>query len=152
MHDSIMTRTWILVADRAGARVFQLAGVGKGFQPVENFEHPEGRLKNHDFNTSGPGRSFDSKGGGRHSMAEEVETSDAVAMRFATRLADFLNEKRKSERIDRLVLAAEPGFLGMIRNSLSAETSKLVTASVTKNLSGVPDRELPSHFSDVLPV
>ena len=79
--------TWILVAHRAGARLFENKGPGKGLSLVENIDHPEGRLKDHDINADRPGRAFDNLGAGRHGMGKEVSPTQHVSQQFAKSLA-----------------------------------------------------------------
>jgi hypothetical protein len=50
-----MNTTWILVAHRGGARLFESPGPGKGLQLVEDIPHPEGRLKSGESTPTNPG-------------------------------------------------------------------------------------------------
>ncbi|KND58124.1 hypothetical protein BVER_00354 [Candidatus Burkholderia verschuerenii] len=45
---------------------------------------------------------------------------------FARTVADFLEQSRIEHRFDRLRLAVDPSFLGLLRERLSSETRKLV--------------------------
>jgi protein required for attachment to host cells len=145
-----METTWILIADRAQARVFENNGPGTGLRLVREVPHPAGRLKNQDINADKPGRSFDSHGQGRHAMSKEHEPTEHVAQMFAKELSTLLEEARTHNRYHKLVLVAEPGFLGELRASLNTPTSALVSDSVRKDLSHIPERELPSHLGDAV--
>ncbi len=147
-----MTTTWILVAHRSGARLFESSGPGKGMQLVEDIPHPEGRLKNHEINADKPGRAFDKVGGGRHSMSKEHEPTEQLSMRFAKSLGDRLDRGRIENRYGNLVLVAEPRFLGELRATLAAPTAALVSATLDKDLIGVENRDLPAHLSAVVRV
>ena len=57
-----MNRTWILIAHRAGARIFENDGPGTGLKHVDAIAHPEGRLEDKALGSDKPGRSFDSHG------------------------------------------------------------------------------------------
>ena len=141
-----MTTTWILVAHRGGARLFE-GSRANGLQLVEEIHHPEGRLKNGEINSDKPGRAFDKLGGGRHSMSKEHEPKEQVALRFAKHLATVLEKGRTDQRYARLVLVAESRFLGALRAALSPHTAALVGASVDKDLGGVNDHDLASHLA-----
>jgi predicted transcriptional regulator len=45
---------------------------------------------------------------------------------FARIVAEFLERSRKQQRFDRLRLAVDPKFLGVLRDCLSSETRELV--------------------------
>ena len=144
-----MKNTWILIAHRGGARVFENKGPGKGLILLQDIPHPEGKLKNKDLGSDEPGRSFDSHGA-RHSFEQEVGLAAHVAEVFARQIAGILDEGRVGQRYGRLVLVAEARFLGILRAALSRETSALVTATVNKDLGHVEMQEMPKHLQDVL--
>lgn len=148
--DSAMTTTWILVAHRGGARLFENTGPGKGLQRLDHIDHPEGRLKNGELNADRPGRVFDSFGAGRHSMSKEHEPKEQLAIQFAKRLGSLLDKGRASNHFHQLVLVANPRFLGELRAALPAHTAARVTATLDKDLAGVSDHELPAHLGAAL--
>lgn len=145
-----MKTTWVLVAHRGGARIFESKGPGKGLILLQDIPHPEGRLKSKDLGSDEPGRSFDSHGA-RHSLQQEQGLSAHVAEAFAGQLAANLEDGRVGHRYGRLVLVAEAHFLGILRDALSRETAALVTASVNKDLGHVEVREMAKHLNDILP-
>lgn len=146
-----MARTWIVVAHRSGARVFEQSGPGKGLEAVTTLEHPAGRLKNREIDSDKQGRAFDSHGTGRHAYSREQEPTEHVAAQFAREIAALLEDGRNGQKYDRLVLVAEPRFLGLLRAALSEQTASLVTATLDKDLGGIEDRDLPKHLQDVVP-
>lgn len=145
-----MNTTWILVAHRSGARLFENSGPGKGLRLVEDIPHPEGRLKNGEINSDKPGRAFDKLGGGRHSMSKEHEPKEQVAMQFARHLGEKLHLGRSQNRFARLVLVADPRFLGELRGKLDAATAALVSATLDKDLGGISNHDLPKHLGAVV--
>lgn len=144
-----MKNTWVLIAHRGGARVFENKGPGKGLILLQDIPHPEGKLKSKDLGSDEPGRSFDSHGA-RHSFEQEVGLVAHVAEVFARRIAGILEDGRVGHHYGRLVLVAEARFLGILRAALSRETSALVTATVNKDLGHVEMQEVPKHLQDVL--
>lgn len=145
-----MTTTWILVAHRGGARLFEHSGPGKGLQLVEEISHPQGRLKNGDINSDKPGRAFDKFGGGRHSMSKEHEPKEQVAIQFAKQLAETLDRGRTGGHYGKLVLVAEPRFLGELRAALPPHTAALVSAAVDKDLGGIGNHEIAGHLANAV--
>lgn len=144
-------KTLVVVASRTRTRFLHFMGPGKDFDLVDTLENPDGRLKNQDIDTSQGGAASTSSAG-RHGMEVQVEPTEVVAKKFATEVAKTLNSKRQTDKPDRIVLSAEPGFLGMLRGSLDGETEKLVNGSVTKDLDSIEVRDLKKHFEEVLPV
>jgi protein required for attachment to host cells len=147
-----MPVTWVLVADRGGARLFTHRGRSKGLQRLEEIPHPEGRLKNGELNADKHGRSFDSTGNGRHAMSTSESPTEHLAARFARELAHRLDQGSQQQRYERLVLVAAPRFLGMLRGAMGATAKSTVMATVNKDLSGVQDRDLPEYLSGLLPL
>lgn len=145
-----MNTTWILVANRAQARLFEHTAAGKGLRLVRDIEHPEGRLTNHEIGSDRPGRSFHKSWTGTSPMGKEHDEAEQTAIRFAKQLSLLLDEGRTQHQFTRLVLVAEARFLGQLREALSRETSALVMASLDKDLPGVDARALGGHLESVM--
>ena len=145
-----MNKTWILIAHRAGARIFENDGPGKGLRRIEDIPHPAGRLKNREIGSDKPGRSFDSHGVGRHALGKEHDPVETVAQEFARALAARLDSGRTKNAYGKLVLVVEPRFLGMLRAALPAHTAALVSATIEKNLGHVADHDLAAHLGGVI--
>jgi protein required for attachment to host cells len=141
-----MNTTWILTAHRSGASLFESQGKGKPIQRVQDIPRPKGRLQNKDINADKPGRAFDSHGYGRHDMTTEHEPTEEVAMQFARILAELLNKGRTLHAYEKLVLVAEPKFLGLLRAALDSHTAALVVKSVHKDLPDVSEKDLASYL------
>ncbi len=145
-----MNRTWILIAHRAGARIFENDGPGTGLKHVDAIAHPEGRLEDKALGSDKPGRSFDSHGPGRHALGKEHGPAETVAQEFAHALAARLDAGRTKHAYGKLVLVAEPRFLGMLRAALTPQTAALVSAVVEKDLVHVADHDLAAHLGGMI--
>jgi protein required for attachment to host cells len=142
-----METTWILVADRTRAKLFESKGPGKGaLQHLRDIPHPEGRLQARDMEADKPGRISDSFGT-RHAMSPHHEPEERHAQEFAHHLAEVLNKGRNDHAYQKLILVAEPGFLGDLSGALDKNTSALVEKTVGKDLMHVGKNELPQHLS-----
>jgi len=137
-----MTTTWIMTADRAGARIFER--LDSELTLVEEVSHEAGKLRDRDIGTSEPGRSYESAKPGRHALGKE-DLHDQVAATFASSLADRLREGRVQGKFTRLVIAAEPRFLGLLRGALDTDTSRLVVHEVPKHLQQLPPAEVAPY-------
>jgi len=145
-----METTWIVVAHRAGARIFAHKGRTSGLQLVEEIAHPEGRLRNRDIDADEPGRTHDRFGAHRHAVTPEHSAVERETERFAKTVAEHLEHGRTDHRFQKLALVAEPRLLGVLRDKLDAPTAALVTGTVERDLMHIPEHELPAHLAPVL--
>jgi len=141
--------TLVTVAQRAKARFF-LHTPGKGFDEVTDLVHPESRAHGRDLTTDRPGRVHESHGPGRSAMAQEEPPKEREASNFAREIADQILDRRNANEFDRLVLVAEPGFLGMLRDALDDATAKTIHGEVRKDIVDRPLDDIKEHLSDLL--
>ena len=134
---------WVLVANRTGARIFERAG--RNLTLVRSIQHPAGRLRDQDIEQGESERTFDKHARGR---AHTASPHEHAAERFAAALANDLRHGRLEHGVDRLVLVAEPHFLGLLRGKLDDTTAKLVVGAVPKDLAEVDVNALPEHLDD----
>lgn len=140
--------TWVLVAHRSGARLFEHKG--HELSILKSIDHPDGRIEDHDLET-GPQRNFDSHAQGRHAADRGGSRHERAAVHFAHDLAKLLEEGRLTKGVNRIVLVAEPHFLGLLRAELGGSVGELVTASVPKDLHAVDAPDVLRHLGGVLP-
>jgi protein required for attachment to host cells len=129
-----MNDVWVVVASSTRCRIFAQHTHSGPLQPIEELEHPEGRLRARAFSSDRPGRSFDSAGHGRHAMGQQVDPLEQESIRFAKTVASKIDAARKKDRFGRLVLVADPRFLGHLRQGLSPATRHRLTTELHKNL------------------
>lgn len=129
-------RRWVLVADRSKALFYSVDSNGQGLRSVAEFDNPDGRLKDGEINSDRQGRVKDRFGGARHSMSKSMTPSKQKATEFAQVIAEFFNRGRIDDRYDELVLIAPPTLIGLIRDAMKPATSKLICASIKKDLIG----------------
>ena len=141
-----MSTTWILTANRSGATLFEVAGRATALRRLREFPHPEGHLRNRDIDADKPGRAFDSLGMGRHGMSTARTPTEQLASEFARQLADVLNDGRNAHAYDKLVLIAEPRFLGLLRAALDTNTAAAVVQTVSKDLPDATEEQVAGYL------
>lgn len=141
-----MQKTWLLTANRSEAKLFEVRGRVEDPTLVRHVSHPRGRLQNREINADKPGRTFDSFGYGRHAKSSEYEPTEHVAQQFARQLAELLNKGRNNHAYQKLIIAAEPGFLGIVLEALDEHTAAMVTKTIKKELVNMPAQELPNYM------
>ena len=145
-----MSTVWIVAADSSRAKILESPNRVGPLTAVQDLEHPESRLKNRDLSADGPGRSFDSAGQGRHAMEPETEAREVEAARFARQISRLLREQSDHGRFDRLVLAAPPEFLGLLRDSLDKPVRDKISAEVIKDIATESPDDIRKHLPDFL--
>ena len=136
-----MSKTLVMIANAGAARVFSYQA-HEEFSLLKEFSHPQSRQKGSDLVSDRPGHS-EGKGGGHGAFVPPNNPKQIEAERFAYELAEWLDDERKQNRCNQVMLAAEPGFLGMLNKSLNNQTTQLVFKALDKDYSQVNQRDLP---------
>lgn len=144
-----MSKLWVVVADQSKARIFTVADPRGALLGLGELEHPEARDREQTLTSDRPGRSFDSKGQGRHAMGSTVEPGKQETIRFAKQVADHVQAAHNEGRCDQLLLVAGPPLLGLLRENLKT-LSGMKISEVEKNLGQYDAREIRKHLPDSL--
>lgn len=150
------TPTWILVADASRARLFKYDGFGTAIELLKEWEHPGSRAKNCDLATDRPGRMVQSHvqphpgHGSKSGMEAELSPKEVEHEHFARELAGELTKGLSGNAYSRLVLAANPRFLGTLRSVADEKVRKHIIASVSKDYTALPVRALEQELAPVL--
>lgn len=143
-----MSTTWIVVAESSRARIFQTSSHRAAPEEIEGFTRPEARLKEHELVSDSPGRSFDSRGGGRHAMGKELEHKQQESAIFARDLATHLHNALARNKFSKLILIAPPDFLGLLRKALDDSCTKSIVATINKNLAQHDAADIQQHLPE----
>jgi protein required for attachment to host cells len=125
---------WILVADRARARLFSLSRNAPRMIEIADFVNPEARTPGHEREHAQPARVHDRFGENRHAIEAHTTPREKAALQFAAILAARLEHAHAEQRYRNLVLIAPPGFLGMLNAILDANLRAAVVLRLSKNL------------------
>lgn len=139
----------IVVADSARARIFTADTARSPLNEIETMAHPEGRMHEQDLVSDMPGKDAGKGGGGDHAFQEKVEPKEQEMIVFAKRVADYLDDARKANKLSKLIIAAAPAFLGELRTHLSSETSKKIIFELDKNIAHDSAEDIRQHLSKV---
>jgi protein required for attachment to host cells len=144
--------TWILVSDASRARLFSTELRETPWTLVEEFEHPEGRMRPSEvWPSSPPGRMQQGKSvaaGRRTAMEPHTSPKDAESERFALQLAERLETAVARNEFDHLVLVAPPHLLGILQHALKKQTARRVKATINKDLVKLAEAELRARLID----
>ncbi|HTL29939.1 MAG TPA: host attachment protein [Tepidisphaeraceae bacterium] len=144
-------KRWILVSDSSGARIFQQSEPKAKLSLVHEIANPDGRAREQQLLSDEAGRVRKSTGKTNLSAMDPQTTGhEAVVERFAKQLGTLLDQAAQKDEYHQLVIAAPAHFLGLLRDELTASTSKRLSASTPKDLVRLTADEIPSHLSDEL--
>ena len=145
-------KTWIVVADAARARLVMNDGVGHGISDVPGGEFDNDLKHDGDVYADRPGRVHDRAAAGRHAMERPNDTKQLSAAAFAKEIAGHLERLERKGGFDRLVVIAEPTFLGHLRHALPKQIARRVSAEIAKDLTKASPDDLMKHLQPVLAV
>jgi len=141
-----MSRLRIVVADQAEAIFYDSASLEAAPREVARISDPQAHLHARDFSSERPGRSYESVGEARHSIMREDDPRRREAVKFARRIARRLDEARRKDEFEQLIVVAGPAFLGLMREEMSRPTRARVVHEVHKDLVHGPVEALRSHL------
>ena len=140
----------IVVADSSRARFFTAASSSSDLIEVETLTNSEARLHDRDITSDLPGKSTGGNGSGGHAYQGKTDPKKHEVSRFAKRIATHLETTRNANKLPKLFLVAEPGFLGELRNHLSSATSEKVVFELDKNLTQQNPKDIRKHLPEFL--
>jgi protein required for attachment to host cells len=143
-----MSRTRIVVADQAEAVFYDTASPTQPPREVARIADTAAHLHDRDFSSDRPGRGHAKARGTRHAFGGENDPRHREAMAFARRIARRLDEARRRDEYDDLVVVAGPAFLGLMREELSGPTRARIVSEVHKDLVHGPVEELRLHLRE----
>lgn len=126
--------TWVLVADRARARLLQLERPNGRLVEIESRVNPDGRGPERAQRTDRPPRVQESANSARHAIEPHTSLREKSAVRFARELVDLLEHGRRDTRYDRLVVIAPPPFLGALRAVLGKSPIDVLVAEIAHEM------------------
>jgi protein required for attachment to host cells len=136
---------WILVANGSRAKLFATDERAEVWDLREEFQHDESRaLSGQLLNQP------DNPKAGSLSKPQPENQPDArqqfEIQRFARELAARLERGLNDHAYDRLVIAAPPGLLGLLRKLISTRVHQRLMLDFRADYMNVPDRELPERI------
>lgn len=138
-------RVRIVVADRSEVRFYDASHINSHMQLVGQMTDAQARQYLRDLETDRPGRrrgpvAAHAMGGERDSLQHEAEV-------FAQRIAGELEKSMNQHEFERVVLVAEPGFMGQLRSVMPKSVLKAVAQQVNKGLIRQNERTILDHVS-----
>lgn len=143
-----METIWVLTANAGRARLFANVDNRRRFQLIREFDHPASRKKDQELVTDRDGR-YRSMGDKLNAFEAPTEPKEVEAARFAEELAQVLDYGRTTNQYERLIVAASPHFLGLLKTNLDPQVQRRVSRTIDKDFTGVDADQLPQKLEDI---
>ena len=140
--------TWIVVADRQRARILELDPERPDkLCEVDALEHPEGAAHRQEVETSRQGY-FKGGSAAATSGDPKVDFPHQTAGAFCGQIVKVLDRGRLENRFGHLTIVAAPMFLGVLRSKLTDPLNRMISRTLDKDYTQLPDAELLTHFQE----
>ncbi len=139
---------WLLVADSARARLFDVDRSSKSFNLIDEWQDDVAAGKAQDIDADRPGRVFDSAGPGRHAMAPSSSPKGVAKSRFVGLLADQLAAAAKRQDFDEVHIYAAPRTLGELRELMDHTAKGRVVHEEAKDLAHLNQPQLEQMLGE----
>ena len=140
-----MGTRWYAVLSQNRARIFEEKKVGSVLKKIKTLDNEIGRERPRNLAKHSPGitKNRFGRGSQKHVMAGKKDWHDDSAKQFARAIVTYLDEQRKLDKFEELIVCAEPRFLGRFKEAISKTTEKRVKEWVRKDFDKLPDTQLP---------
>jgi protein required for attachment to host cells len=138
-------KLWYVIADGGRARFVECDEAGV-FRTVSSFVSTELHKAAHELGLDHPTRVKESMTMSRSAVEPRRDLHEAAKEDFVRTVAAELAALHGQGQFDELVIVAPPRVLGEFRDCLSKPTAKAVVRELNKDLTKVPDHELPGHL------
>ena len=146
------TRTWVLIADGARARILKQLGPGRELTAIDGMVFHRDHAATRDLVSDREGRSFSSHGPGRSAYEPHTDPHRDLKTKFAHQLAEVLAHGLEHNDYDHLVIVAAPATLGDLRTAISEHVRAKIVGEIAQDLTKTPNGEVATHLKDVLSI
>lgn len=140
-------KTWVVVADAARARVFDVEGKTKALVEIMDLSHPASLQHASDMASDAPGMSSVKGMPSKFGMEEIVSPKEEEAIRFAKQVAEALQAGLAD--YERLYLIAAPHFLGLLRKDLDQAVHAKIVKEIDKELTKHSLEDIRAHLPEL---
>jgi len=143
-------RAWVLACDGAKALIFQNDGDAElpDLQLIEALAQDQ--PPTHLLGAERPGRVHQSQGFER-SAVEQTDWHARNEEAFLEKVAARLDQAAQDKSFKRLVIAAPPRALGVLRKKLTSKVLALTIGEIDKDLAQLTTKEIERHFTSKAP-
>ena len=115
-----MDAIWVVVANQAGASIYQASQRGEVLSLIDEFEHDAGKAHFQELVSDGPGRVQDRTGVAPHSPARWLPL--------------YLESAAERGAFRRLIIVSAPEFLGIVRKHVAPHLTERIVLEIPKDI------------------
>lgn len=141
--------TWVVVADGEKALICENTGTPRAPRLRLHARMSQELLPDREIATDRPGRMPD-PGPGQRSAMEETDHHRLAKERFAALVVERLNTLAARGKVERMVIAAPPQVLAVMRGGLDAALAGRVIAALPKTLTQHPLSRVGGMVADLI--
>lgn len=143
-----MEATWVVVADSSVARLFSCSKHLE-LSEVDTLKHPASRLPEQELGTEKPGVALSRGQGQHHGMTPRRTLKQQEADKFAREVVSELIQAHNAGQFTKLIVTAEPAFLGLLRSHYTENLKNAITLEIDKDLSHLSSgQEIRQHLPE----
>jgi protein required for attachment to host cells len=125
-----MTKTWVVIADEAIARILTRPAARAALESLEELTDPDSHA-------------------GTAALQRDAEQHQHAEL-FARRVADHLDLALRQHRYTALYLIAAPRFLGLLRKAITPQVADVIVEEVNKDLVHADNADIERRLSATL--
>lgn len=144
MGGMMKKQSWVVVANSSLARLFHLENLK--LHEMDSLVHSKSRMHGMELTSDRSGQNREGVGYGNAALSKQMTPKKHEAVVFAKEVAEHLNAARSRGQIERLFIAANPSFLGLIRQELNHQTAEMVSAEVDKDITHLDPQKILEYF------
>ena len=146
-HHHPAPRTWVLTADERQAKIFRRHGerlefIGEAL--------PTSPGAPDDLTHESVGHIAGSTDFVHHKLESHAAAGEHEHVLFARQIGNWLEAAVREDAFDRIIIAAPPRMLGLLRKSVNRKVRARTIAELDKNLTPLPEEKLREELADII--
>ncbi|MFQ5564705.1 MAG: host attachment protein [Parvularculaceae bacterium] len=142
--------TWFVIADGGRFKVFDSEGPKQDLKLIKDAESDESRRPSRNIGTDKPGRGRNIGTGAPFALQPGQDFHNAAKREFLKSSMEFVNHGAREGRFQQLVVVAPAKALAAIRSATSQDALDKTIASLSLDLSKIPESELRDRLVEKL--
>ncbi len=145
-----MQKKLVVVAQRAGAKIFESSGSKTSPLLIESLDNPSGRMKDQEILPGSLTQVNHSSFVGSSAVSEKKSPSEIESDKFIKKLSDRIEILAQDNLYKSVALVAEPKTLGKLKDTLGLHASRKLGETIQKDIALLSEAEIKAHLAGLL--
>lgn len=138
--------TWVCVMNSTNCRIYDYK------RPLDltlntEVSHPENKFMTRELITDRPGH-YKGSDTSRGSFAQATDPKETMIDDFTRNIANLLDDHRKKNQYEKLILIAPPHIQGLLLQHLTKHVKQKIEKNIQKDIIYMPDHELAQYLKE----